>query len=79
VGVGLGIGHTARVADVSSHATRTCPFCGAPGVARLWLGSASVDCCECTTCWARWDESADGSYRGRTASTEGWVPLRDPR
>ncbi len=53
-----------------------CPYCGAYGVARLYLGSVRVDCCECTTCGARWDEDpTSGAFLGRT----GRQSVLDPR
>lgn len=44
-----------------------CPFCASYDVDRLFLASARIDCCECTSCGARWDEnSTTGEYLGRT-------------
>lgn len=43
-----------------------CPFCTSYAVTRLFLGSVSIDSCECLSCGARWDEdSASGEYKGR--------------
>ncbi|HET7654333.1 MAG TPA: hypothetical protein VFK42_14945 [Acidimicrobiales bacterium] len=44
-----------------------CPFCASYDVDRLFLASTRIDCCECESCGARWDEnSATGEYLGRT-------------
>lgn len=43
-----------------------CPFCASYDVDRLYLASARTDCCECTSCGARWDENpVTGEYLGR--------------
>lgn len=43
-----------------------CPFCSSYDVDRLYLASNRTDCCECTSCGARWDENpATGEYLGR--------------
>lgn len=43
-----------------------CPFCGSYDVDRLFLASAKIDCCECESCSARWDENPmTGQYLGR--------------
>jgi transposase-like protein len=45
-----------------------CPFCEAYEVERLYLASAGMDSCACTSCGARWDEDAvSGDYRGRSS------------
>jgi hypothetical protein len=44
-----------------------CPFCASYDVDRLFLASTRIDCCECDSCGARWDEnSTTGEYLGRT-------------
>jgi hypothetical protein len=44
-----------------------CPFCTSYDVDRLYLASTHTDCCECTSCGARWDENrTTGEYLGRT-------------
>lgn len=43
-----------------------CHFCDAYGVERMYLASAHVDSCHCSTCGAQWDEDrATGTFRGR--------------
>ncbi|HEX7167211.1 MAG TPA: hypothetical protein VF230_09545 [Acidimicrobiales bacterium] len=43
-----------------------CPFCNSYDVSRLYVASVKMDCCECLSCGARWDEDAkSGEYRGR--------------
>ena len=54
-----------------------CPFCGAYGVDRLFIGSLRVDSCTCQGCRARWDEdTTTGRYRGR-GSVESVMAPRD--
>lgn len=53
--------------DHSGPAHLACPFCASYDVDRLFLASTRIDCCECTSCGARWDEnSVTGEYLGRT-------------
>jgi hypothetical protein len=47
-----------------------CPFCTAYAVARLYVASLHMDCCECASCGARWDEECGtGAYKGRASSS----------
>jgi hypothetical protein len=63
---------TTRVPSYSRHVTDdgahlACPYCGAYGVNRLFLGSLRIDSCECSTCGARWDEDpTTGAFLGRS-------------
>jgi uncharacterized Zn finger protein len=50
----------------SGPAHLACPFCSSYDVDRLFLASTRIDCCECESCGARWDENpTTGEYLGR--------------
>ena len=52
-----------------------CPFCEAYEVERLYLASAAVDSCACSSCGARWDEDpTSGDYRGRSSHQSAVTP-----
>ncbi|MDH4145148.1 MAG: hypothetical protein OEY23_08265 [Acidimicrobiia bacterium] len=54
-----------------------CPYCDAYGVSRLFVATAKLDSCECTTCGARWDEdSATGAFLGRGGAASPLSPRR---
>ena len=56
-----------KTGTASGTAHLSCPFCSSYDVDRLFLASSRIDCCECTSCGARWDESSTtGEYLGRT-------------
>ena len=67
------MGRVEAMAESAAHLA--CPYCGQYGALRLYLASARVDSCECTTCGARWDENpTTGEFLGRVAGQPALTP-----
>lgn len=66
-------GSTKRSGGAGNHLA--CPFCSSYDVDRMFLASTRTDCCQCTSCGARWDEDAlTGEYVGRADRSSVLVP-----